>query len=223
MTTPEIPCARISLEQRVEALIFSSERPISESRMKTVLGIEDDDATKKIKAAIETVNATYDKNARAFRIERVAGGYRPLTREEFAPLVSNLYADRQQQKLSQAALETLSIIAYRQPVMRAEIEVIRGVACGEVLRSIMEKRLVKIVGRAEELGRPMLYGTTREFLNIFGLATLDDLPDVQGLVREASWKPATVPESENELETTETTDSPQIEATEVVADTETTL
>jgi segregation and condensation protein B len=223
MTTPEIPCARISLEQRVEALIFSSERPISESRMKTVLGIEDDDATKKIKAAIETLNATYDKNARAFRIERVAGGYRPLTREEFAPLVSNLYADRQQQKLSQAALETLSIIAYRQPVMRAEIEVIRGVACGEVLRSIMEKRLVKIVGRAEELGRPMLYGTTREFLSIFGLATLDDLPDVQGLVREASWKPATVPESENELETTETTDSPQIEPTEVVADTETTL
>jgi segregation and condensation protein B len=223
MTTPEIPCARISLEQRVEALIFSSERPISESRMKTVLGIEDDDATKKIKAAIETLNATYDKNARAFRIERVAGGYRPLTREEFAPLVSNLYADRQQQKLSQAALETLSIIAYRQPVMRAEIEVIRGVACGEVLRSIMEKRLVKIVGRAEELGRPMLYGTTREFLNIFGLATLDDLPDVQGLVREASWKPATVPESENELETTETTDSPQIEPAEVVADTETTL
>jgi segregation and condensation protein B len=222
MTTPEIPCARISLEQRVEALIFSSERPISESRMKTVLGIEDDDATKKIKAAIETLNATYDKNARAFQIERVAGGYRPLTREEFAPLVSNLYADRQQQKLSQAALETLSIIAYRQPVMRAEIEVIRGVACGEVLRSIMEKRLVKIVGRAEELGRPMLYGTTREFLNIFGLATLDDLPDVQGLVREASWKPATVPESENELETTETTDSPQLEATEVVADTETT-
>ena len=223
MTTPEIPCARISLEQRVEALIFSSERPISESRMKTVLGIEDDDATKKIKAAIEALNVTYDKNARAFRIERVAGGYRPLTREEFAPLVSNLYADRQQQKLSQAALETLSIIAYRQPVMRAEIEVIRGVACGEVLRSIMEKRLVKIVGRAEELGRPMLYGTTREFLNIFGLATLDDLPDVQGLVREASWKPATVPEPENELETTETTDSPQIEATEVVADTETTL
>jgi len=223
MTTPEIPCARISLEQRVEALIFSSERPISESRMKTVLGIEDDDATKKIKAAIEALNVTYDKNARAFRIERVAGGYRPLTREEFAPLVSNLYADRQQQKLSQAALETLSIIAYRQPVMRAEIEVIRGVACGEVLRSIMEKRLVKIVGRAEELGRPMLYGTTREFLNIFGLATLDDLPDVQGLVREASWKPATVPESENELETTETTDSPQIEPAEVVADTETTL
>ena len=194
MTTPDIPCSSISFEQRVEALIFSSERPISESRMKTVLGIEDEDATKQIKASIESLNESYDKNACSFRIERVAGGYRPLTREEFAPLVTRLHAERQQQKLSQAALETLSIIAYRQPVMRAEIEVIRGVACGEVLRSVMEKRLVKIVGRAEELGRPMLYGTTRDFLNIFGLASLDDLPDVQGLVREASWKPAAPPE-----------------------------
>lgn len=200
MTNQETPCTSISLEKRVEALVFASERPISESRMKTVLGIEDEDATKQIKEAIDSLNESYDKNARAFRIERVAGGYRPLTREEFAPLVSRLHADRQQQKLSQAALETLSIIAYRQPVMRAEIEVIRGVACGEVLRSIMEKRLVKIVGRAEELGRPMLYGTTRDFLNIFGLASLDDLPDVQGLVREASWKPASPPEVEQEPE-----------------------
>lgn len=192
--TPEIPCASIPLEQRVEALVFSSDRPISESKMKTVLGIEDEAATKQIKAAIESLNQSYDDKSRAFRIERVAGGYRPLTREEFAPLVSRLHEDRQQQKLSQAALETLSIIAYRQPVMRAEIEVIRGVACGEVLRSIMEKRLVKIVGRAEELGRPMLYGTTRDFLNVFGLASLDDLPEVQGLVREASWKPAAPPE-----------------------------
>ena len=200
MSNQETPCTSISLEQRVEALVFASERPISESRMKTVLGIEDEDATKQIKEAIDSLNESYDKNARAFRIDRVAGGYRPLTREEFAPLVSRLHADRQQQKLSQAALETLSIIAYRQPVMRAEIEVIRGVACGEVLRSIMEKRLVKIVGRAEELGRPMLYGTTRDFLNIFGLASLDDLPDVQGLVREASWKPASPPEVEQESE-----------------------
>jgi len=200
MTNPEIPCSSVSLEHRVEALVFASERPISELRMKTVLGIEDEDASKKIKEAIEILNESYDKKACAFRIERVAGGYCPLTREEFAPLVSRLHADRQQQKLSQAALETLSIIAYRQPVMRAEIEVIRGVACGEVLRSIMEKRLVKIVGRAEELGRPMLYGTTRDFLNIFGLASLDDLPDVQGLVREPSWKPAAPTEVEQVTE-----------------------
>lgn len=207
------PCASIPLEQRVEALVFSSERPISESRMKTVLGLEDEDATKQIKSIIDVLNDSYDAGKRAYRIERVAGGYRPLTREEFAPLVSRLHADRQLQKLSQAALETLSIIAYRQPVMRAEIEVIRGVACGEVLRSIMDKRLVKIVGRAEELGRPMLYGTTRDFLNTFGLATLEDLPDVQGLVREPSWKPAAPPEQETEdadpQTTTETSPTPE--------------
>ena len=162
--------------------------------MKTVLGIDSQDATKQITNAIETLNASYDDTNRAFRIERIAGGYRVMTREELAPLVSRLHAERQMQKLSQAALETLSILAYRQPVMRAEIEVIRGVACGEVLRGLMERRLVKIVGRAEELGRPMLYGTTKDFLNIFGLASLKDLPEVQGLVREPSWKPKKSPE-----------------------------
>lgn len=194
----ETPCSTLPLEQRVEALLFSSERSLSEAKMKTVLGIEDDDATAQIKAAIDSLNSSYDADARAFRIERIAGGFRVMTREELAPLVSRLHAERQQQKLSQAALETLSIIAYRQPVMRAEIEVIRGVACGDVLRGLMDRRLVKIVGRAEELGRPMLYGTTKDFLKIFGLANLNDLPEVQGLMREASWKPAQVVEEEAE-------------------------
>lgn len=192
------PCSAIPLEQRVEALLFASERPLSESKLATVLGIED--ATKEIKEAIQSLNSSYDSSSRAYRIERIAGGYRVLTREEYAPLVSRLHVDRQQQKLSQAALETLSIIAYRQPVMRAEIEVIRGVACGEVLRGLMDRRLVKIVGRAEELGRPMLYGTSREFLQTFGLASLDDLPEVQGLMREPSWKPAAPPTEDLENE-----------------------
>jgi segregation and condensation protein B len=194
----QIPCSSIPLEQRVEALLFASERSLSETKIKTVLGIEDENAIKQIKEAIESLNTSYDSNARAFRVERIAGGYRVMTREEFAPLVSRLHEQRQQQKLSQAALETLSIIAYRQPVMRAEIEVIRGVACGEVLRGLMERRLVKIVGRAEELGRPMLYGTTKEFLTIFGLANLKDLPEVQGLAREPSWEPANLEVQETE-------------------------
>ncbi|MDP7006379.1 MAG: SMC-Scp complex subunit ScpB [Phycisphaerales bacterium] len=184
------PCSTLPLSQRVEALLFASERSLSETKIKTVLGIEDEDATKQIKEAIDSLNKSYDGDSRAFCIERIAGGYRVMTREELAPLVSRLHEQRQQQKLSQAALETLSIISYRQPVMRAEIEVIRGVACGEVLRGLMERRLVKIVGRAEELGRPMLYGTTKDFLTTFGLANLKDLPEVQGLVREPSWKPA---------------------------------
>ena len=194
----ETPCSTLPLEQRVEALLFASDRSLSETKMKTVLGIETDDATTQIKKAIDSLNASYDADSRAFRIERIAGGYRVMTREELAPLVSRLHAERQQQKLSQAALETLSIIAYRQPVMRAEIEVIRGVACGDVLRGLMDRRLVKIVGRAEELGRPMLYGTTKDFLKIFGLANLNDLPEVQGLLREASWKPALVTEEDAE-------------------------
>ena len=204
----ETPCATLPLEQRIEALLFASERSLSETKIKTVLGYEDEDATKKIKEAIDALNSSYDSNSRAFKIERIAGGFRVMTREELAPLVSRLHAERQQQKLSQAALETLSILAYRQPVMRAEIEVIRGVACGEVLRGLMDRRLVKIVGRAEELGRPMLYGTTKEFLNIFGLANLKDLPDVQGLVREPSWKPAKqVEETESNDESPE---SPEV-------------
>jgi segregation and condensation protein B len=198
-----LPCATLPLEQRVEALLFASERSLSETKIKTVLGIEDEDAAKQIKAAIETLNKTYDDSSRAFRIERIAGGYGVMTREELAPIVSRLHEQRQQQKLSQAALETLSILAYRQPVMRAEIEVIRGVASGEVLRGLMDRRLVKIVGRAEELGRPMLYGTTKEFLTIFGLASLKDLPDVQGLVREPSWTPATSEAEEDKPEAQE--------------------
>ena len=199
------PCATLPLEQRVEALLFASERSLSETKMKTILGIEDDGATKQIKEAIDALNTAYDDGSRAFRIERIAGGYRVMTREELAPLVSRLHAERQQQKLSQAALETLSILAYRQPVMRAEIEVIRGVAAGDVLRGLMERRLVKIVGRAEELGRPMLYGTTKEFLSVFGLANLKDLPEVQGLVREPSWKPA-APEVEKTDEAPDSTE-----------------
>ena len=207
------PCSTLPLTQRVEALLFASERSLSETKMKTVLGIEDEDAIKQIKVAIDALNKSYDDGARAFRIERIAGGYRVMTREELAPLVSRLYAERQQQKLSQAALETLSIIAYRQPVMRAEIEVIRGVACGDVLRGLMDRRLVKIVGRAEELGRPMLYGTTREFLNIFGLANLNDLPEVQGLTREASWTPAPPPpdaRTDAEAETQEASEAEEV-------------
>lgn len=209
----QTPCSSIPLEQRVEALLFASERSLSETKMKTILGIEDDDATKQIKLAIESLNTLYDDSSRSFRIERVAGGYKVMTREELAPLVSRLHAERQQQKLSQAALETLSIIAYRQPVMRAEIEVIRGVACGDVLRGLMDRRLVKIVGRAEELGRPMLYGTTKEFLSTFGLANLNDLPDVQGLDREASWKPAKPEPTASEPDSSEETEKESTEET----------
>jgi segregation and condensation protein B len=99
----------------------------------------------------------------------------------FAPVVARLRGEKQQTRLTQPAIETLAIVAYRQPIQRSEIEAIRGVACGEVLRGLLERRLVRIVGRAEELGRPMLYGTTSEFLKVFGLSSLSDLPQSKEL------------------------------------------
>jgi len=192
-------CADQPLATRIESLLISSDRPLGDARIAALLGIPTKGAAASVRESVETLNKLYEKSKRSFRIERLAGGWQLLTIEAFGPLLTRLHQQRQQSRLSQAALETLSIIGYRQPVMRAEVEAIRGVACGEVLRGLLERRLVKIVGRAEELGRPMLYGTTKEFLNVFGLAGLEDLPEVEGLSREASTAlrpPAAVPAPE---------------------------
>lgn len=175
------PCADAPLATRIEALLLSTDRQLTEQRLAELLGISGKGSTAAVKDALAELNEHYEQAGRSFRAERLAGGWQLLTTQTFAPLLARLHTDRQQTRLSQAALETLSIVAYRQPIMRAEIEAIRGVACGEVLRSLMERRLIKITGRAEELGRPMLYGTTNEFLKVFGLASTDDLPEVEGL------------------------------------------
>lgn len=197
------------LAVRVEALLLSTDRPMTDKRLADLIGLDGPDANRQIRQAIDDLNEAYEKTGRSFRIESVAGGWQVLTLSEFGPLLARMQADRQQSRLSQAALETLSIVAYRQPIMRAEIEAIRGVACGEVLRSLMERRLVKIAGRAEELGRPMLYGTTRQFLKVFGLASLDDLPTVDGLKREPSYKP---PQSTTEDESADDEAESEVES-----------
>ena len=179
--TGDEPCSDQPLETRIEALLLSSDRPLTEARMGDLLGISGAGSAKRLRDSIDELNEHYAKSSRSFRIEKLAGGWQMLTLSQFGPLLTRLHTDRQSSKLSHAALETLSIIAYRQPIIRAEIEAIRGVACGEVLRGLLERRLIKIVGRAEELGRPMLYGTTSEFLKVFGLARIEDLPDVEGL------------------------------------------
>jgi segregation and condensation protein B len=178
----------LSVHQRVEAVLLTSDRALSTAR----IGLAMDATAEDIEAAIEHLNEAYASSYHVMRIQRVAGGWRMQTTPDVADVLQHAAERRSQHKLSPAALETLSIIAYRQPVMRAEVEAIRGVACGEVLRGLMERRLLRIAGRAEELGRPMLYGTTRDFLRIFGLGSLDDLPDVEGLDRRrvASGKPA---------------------------------
>ncbi|MFO0874286.1 MAG: SMC-Scp complex subunit ScpB [Phycisphaerales bacterium] len=175
-----VPCADASLAQRVEVVLFAADRPLADARLIEVLGLTPSGpTTRSIEAAVEELNRGYAESGRTFRVESVAGGRRVLTTPQFNPLLERLRGERQQARLSPAALETLAIIAYRQPILRAELEAIRGVACGEVLRGLMDRRLVRIAGRAELLGRPMLYGTTREFLHVFGLAGLDDLPRLQ--------------------------------------------
>lgn len=185
------PCAEQPLALRIEALLMTSDRPLTELRIAELLGLSGKGTTKSVANALDELNGAYQRSNRSFRAERLAGGWQILTLPAFGPLLHRLHDDRQQSRLSQPAMETLSIIAYRQPIMRAEIEAIRGVASGEVLRGLLERRMVKIVGRAEELGRPMLYGTTGEFLKVFGLANLDDLPQVRGLNPIADRRPAT--------------------------------
>ncbi len=181
-----------------EAVIFSADRPVSPARLAEGLeGFQTtptDDSAKpdaesnggsdesggvdqsRIARAVESLNDQYQRSGRSFRIEQVAGGYRVMTLAEHADVVGVFQKQRDSGKLSKPALETLAIVAYRQPVTRADLEAIRGVSCGEVLRSLLEKRLIAITGRAEVLGRPMLYGTTRAFLDAFGLSSIKDLP-----------------------------------------------
>ena len=164
------------LELKVEAALLTTDRPMTTAKLGDLLG---NVGAKAIQDAADGLNKLYEKTGRSFRIERVAGGLQVLTLPKYADILCELHKTRAQMKLSPAAMETLAIIAYQQPIMRAQIENIRGVACGEVLRSLMERHLVKIVGRAEEIGRPMLYGTTKVFLEVFGLSSLKDLPKVE--------------------------------------------
>ncbi|MCG3179708.1 MAG: Segregation and condensation protein B [Phycisphaerae bacterium] len=178
--TPEVsasPAPLDALAQQIEALLLASDEPLSHSKLGVLTGA----GRKEVRAAIEALNAAYETGGHSFRVEEIAEGLQMLTLGKFNDLLEQLLAVRRDSKLSQAALETLAVVAYKQPVQRADIEIIRGVACGEVLRSLMEKRLVKIVGRAEVLGRPMLYGTTRRFLEVFGLKGLADLPKAEQL------------------------------------------
>jgi segregation and condensation protein B len=125
---------------------------------------------------VRKLNRAYDAGGCAFRVVEVAGGYQLMTRPKFASWLRRLQPANVEVRLSSPAMETLAVVAYRQPVLRAEIEAIRGVQCGEILRQLLERDLVRIVGRSEELGRPFLYGTTRAFLQAFGLRHLDELP-----------------------------------------------
>ena len=164
----------------IEALIFSSDEPISgQELVKAIKGIDGEDmqvSDKEIGKCVEELNLVYEEKGSAFQIIKLAGGYLFATRSEYAKYVGFLSSEKSKRRLSQAALETLAIIAYKQPITKPELETIRGVNSDYILNTLLEKNLVAISGRAETIGRPLLYTTTTEFLKYFGLDKLSDLP-----------------------------------------------
>ena len=171
-------------EQRriVEALVLASPEPVTAARLASVVP----DATPGLaRELVEELNREYAEQGRAFEIVEVAGGYQLRTRLDLASYVRELQP-RRTVRLSRASLETLAVIAYKQPVTRAEIEHVRGVDAGAVLRSLLERDLIRIAGHREIPGRPMLYATTRRFLEVFGLASLEDLPTLRDLAELAA-------------------------------------
>jgi segregation and condensation protein B len=168
------------LKTIVEALLFASDEPVPVERLADAAGEEV--TVDQVRQAVGDLVQEYDATGRAFTVEEIAGGFQLFTRPEHNKYLKKLLRARQQARFTQAALETLAIIAYKQPIMRAEIEDIRGVACGDMIRTLMEKGLVRIAGRSEQLGRALLYGTTKKFLQVFGLGSVKDLPDAKQLV-----------------------------------------
>lgn len=164
--------------QIVEALLFSSDAPISAGRLAELVGCG---TAKTVRDLVAELNARYEQAGLSFRIEEIARGFQMLTLPAYRPWLTKLTKQTAETRLSDAALETLAVIAYKQPVIRADIEAIRGVACGDVCNRLREMGLIRVVGRAEVVGRPMLFGTTKRFLDVFGLADLDELPPLESL------------------------------------------
>jgi segregation and condensation protein B len=170
----------------VEAILFAAEEPLTARRIATVAGLAD--AAEAV-LHLQRLQDLYERGDSAFQIEELAGGYQLYSRPELHPWLIRLRRAAGESRLTGAARETLAIVAYLQPILRAEIEAIRGVQCTEVLRVLMEKGLIRIAGRDDTLGRPVLYATTKKFLQLFGLKSLRDLPQADHL-RSPARKPA---------------------------------
>jgi segregation and condensation protein B len=175
-----------NIKNIVEALIFSSDRPLSLKQIKDI--INDEKVTsglsvdmKKIEAAVRELMEQYQGDEYSYRLTEIAGGYRFATKKDYATWLAKLNKEKLKRKLSQSALETLAIIAYNQPITRGEIEAIRGVNVDYIIGALLEKDLITIKGRAETIGRPILYGITNTFLEYIGIASINDLPPLKAI------------------------------------------
>ena len=168
---------------RLESVLFVADEPLSIKRLVQLATLADTDEAQVL---IDRLNLAYDASGSTFRVERVATGLRLLTRREFVFWLDKLHQRQAALKLTSPMLETLAIVAYRQPLTRADLEAVRGVQSSEMLKQLMERELVRIAGEDDSLGRPFLYETTRTFLELYGLQSLDDLPMADRLRRQRS-------------------------------------
>ena len=175
------------LKPIIESLLFVADEPLTARKIKQVVDDIDESA---IKQALAELKLEYNQSGRTIQIVEIANGYQFATRPAYAEWINKLVQSTTKFRLTKPALETLTIIAYRQPVMRAEIESIRGVDSGGVIQTLLEKKLIRVTGRKEVVGRPLLYGTTQEFLDHFGLRNLSDLPTVEEVTPESAVGPA---------------------------------
>ena len=162
-------------QSRLESILFLAKEPLPSRKIALLADIKDG---REVRRIIGSLNKQYDTRGQSFRIEQIAGGYRYMTKQAYSSWIRRLEASPALVRFSRPAIETLSVIAYQQPVMRAEVEAVRGVGCGEVIRQLMDRGFVRISGRSEDLGRPFLYSTSKGFLEIFGLNTLEELPGI---------------------------------------------
>lgn len=172
------PHGRDAKLARLEAALFLADEPLAAKKLADVAGLPDAAEARRL---IGRLRELLDSDGSAFQVEEFAGGFQFLTRPPFHPWLIRLRRTGHDLRLTPVALETLAVIAYKQPVMKAEVESVRGVSCGEVIRVLMEKGLVRVAGRDTSLGRPQMYGTTKKFLQAFGLKSLGDLPEVDSL------------------------------------------
>ncbi|MFA7271713.1 MAG: SMC-Scp complex subunit ScpB [Candidatus Omnitrophota bacterium] len=189
----------------IEALLLASEKPLPLEQIRVVLDNLDLPEARRL---IEELKLEYEEANRGIRIAEIAGGFQMITAAAFAPFLKKLFKDRNTEKLSKPALETLAIIAYKQPLTRLEIELLRNVNVDGVIKSLADKNLIRIAGRKKAPGRPCVYGTTRQFLEHFGLKSLDDLPKIEEFSALAEKKDLVDIELEEEKKT-EALDEPQ--------------
>ncbi|MCM8796137.1 MAG: SMC-Scp complex subunit ScpB [Candidatus Omnitrophica bacterium] len=169
-------CLQDSLKSVIEALLFSSDKPLLLEQIKSVLDIPE---TGEIRRLLEELKTEYENSCRGIRLVEIAGGFQMIAAPDYVAFLKKLHKERRVERLSKAALETLAIVAYKQPLTKLDIESLRGVDVDGVIKGLLEKNLIRIVGRRRAPGKPYLFGTTRQFLEYFGLKSLAELPKIE--------------------------------------------